>query len=296
VELGSGCLRKTKILLQALDDNHRSVDYYALDLDRKELERTLNEVKPGTFHHVRCHGLHGTYDDGLAWLQESAHASKPRVVMSMGSTLGSMTRAETAQFLQEFADALNYRINGAYKTLPLMVVGLDGCKDGEKVWQAYNDSGGANERFIRNILTHANRLLEQNVFQQEEWERRGCWNDRLGRHEQYLVPRKDIYVGDHCLKAGQKMFVVASHKYDDQEVEELWRSAGLYQLKGWQTAEHYGTACDFDWICVKMTNDIQDYMFYQRNTPARYHRIVMSDKCRSGKDPAENCGQENACQ
>lgn len=240
VELGSGCLRKIKILLQALDDLNKSVDYYALDLSRSELERTLQSVCPGSFKHVRWHGLLGTYDDGLKWLQKPENASRPRVVLSLGSTLGSFTRPEAALFLAGFVDALNH---GTSQSEPLLIIGLDGCKDGEKVWHAYNDSENHNDGFIRNALEHANRLLGKEIFHQDEWERRGEWNDKLGRHEQYLVPRKDVWFEGHCLKAGEKIFVVSSHKYDNEERHQLWLGAGLSELKGWQTPEQYGTLC-----------------------------------------------------
>lgn len=79
-------LRKVSILLRALDAAGKSVDYYALDLSLKELERTLEQVPE--FRYVKCHGLHGTYDDGLAWLKLPENSSRPKCVVSMGSSIG----------------------------------------------------------------------------------------------------------------------------------------------------------------------------------------------------------------
>ncbi|KIW67466.1 hypothetical protein, variant [Phialophora macrospora] len=221
VELGSGCLRKTKILLQALDDAKKPVDYFALDLSRAELERTLRAVSLGTFDHVRCHGLLGTYNDGLVWLQQYNIASRPRVVLSLGSTLGSFTRPEAAKFLRGFATAVDHAVNGAIRSEPLMIIGVDGCKRAERVWPAYNDTDARNDQFIRNALDHANQILGKDIFHQDEWDRQGEWNEELGRHEQFLVPRADIWFEGRCLKAGEKIFVVASHKYDDKSRETL---------------------------------------------------------------------------
>jgi L-histidine Nalpha-methyltransferase / hercynylcysteine S-oxide synthase len=92
VELGSGNLRKVQILLQALEDAKKDVDYYALDLDKRELERTLAQVP--AFRHVQCHGLHGTYDDGREWLKNSSVASRPKCVMSLGSSIGQLPSLE----------------------------------------------------------------------------------------------------------------------------------------------------------------------------------------------------------
>lgn len=74
------------ILLQALEAASKDVDYYALDLSLKELKRTLEQVPK--FMHVRCHGLHGTYDDGLEWLKMPENNSRPKCVMSLGSSIG----------------------------------------------------------------------------------------------------------------------------------------------------------------------------------------------------------------
>lgn len=86
IELGSGNLRKVQILLQALEDAEKEIDYYALDLDRKELVRTLGQVPP--FRFVKCHGLHGTYDDGREWLKQPSIAARSKCIMSLGSSIG----------------------------------------------------------------------------------------------------------------------------------------------------------------------------------------------------------------
>lgn len=87
VELGSGNLRKVQILLQALEDAGKEIDYYALDLSKEELERTLAQVP--SFRRVRCHGLLGTYDDGREWLKQPSISARPKCVMSLGSSIGN---------------------------------------------------------------------------------------------------------------------------------------------------------------------------------------------------------------
>lgn len=79
-------LRKVNILLKALDDAGKDIDYYALDLSEKELKRTLSAVP--NYRHVRCHGLFGTYDDGLEWLKLSKNANRHKCIMSLGSSIG----------------------------------------------------------------------------------------------------------------------------------------------------------------------------------------------------------------
>lgn len=73
-------------MLQAFEHAGKEVDYYALDLSREELERTLAQVPP--FKHVRCHGLWGTYDDGREWLQSPSILTRPKCILSLGSSIG----------------------------------------------------------------------------------------------------------------------------------------------------------------------------------------------------------------
>lgn len=76
------------LLLQALEDAAKNIDYYALDLSQQELERTLAQLP--SYKHVRAHGLLGTYDDGQAWLKNPAIASRQKCIMSLGSSVGEL--------------------------------------------------------------------------------------------------------------------------------------------------------------------------------------------------------------
>lgn len=119
----SSNLRKVSILLQALEAQGKKVDYYALDLSRKELERTLAAVPK--FEHVKCHGLHGTYDDGLEWLTRPGITSRSKCIMSLGSSIGNFDRKEASVFLKNFRDVLTKG--------DCMLVGVDACDDPSKV-------------------------------------------------------------------------------------------------------------------------------------------------------------------
>jgi uncharacterized SAM-dependent methyltransferase len=80
-------LRKIKLLLQAFEDVKKYIDYYALDLSKEELSRTLAQLP--TFQYVRCHGLLGTYDDGREWLMSPSISDKRKCVLHMGSSIGN---------------------------------------------------------------------------------------------------------------------------------------------------------------------------------------------------------------
>lgn len=134
------------MLLQALENAGKRIDYYALDLSRTELERTLAQLPP--YRHIGCHGLLGTYDDGKEWLKEPSNALRQKCILSLGSSIGkykaftpardsctgrrltntwtgNFLRKEAPDFLKDFADVLG---NG-----DTMLIGLDGCSDPSKV-------------------------------------------------------------------------------------------------------------------------------------------------------------------
>lgn len=72
--------------MQALEKAGKDVDYYALDLSLKELERTLAQLP--SYNHVRAHGLLGTYDDGREWLKNPSNSSRQKCILSLGSSIG----------------------------------------------------------------------------------------------------------------------------------------------------------------------------------------------------------------
>lgn len=81
LELGAGALRKTSHILRGLARYAASsklsspITYYALDLEKRELERTLggintSEIGQELAGKVATKGICGTYDDGLKFIEE----------------------------------------------------------------------------------------------------------------------------------------------------------------------------------------------------------------------------------
>ena len=116
---------------------------------RSELERTLSEVP--AYQYVQCFGLHGTYDDGLAFLKKPENAAKPKTILSLGSSIGNFPRDEAAAFVNQYTELLGVSDS--------LLLGVDACQDPDTVYHAYNDREGVTHEFILNGLTHANRLL-----------------------------------------------------------------------------------------------------------------------------------------
>ena len=241
-------LRKAKILLEAIDKLGRTTDYYALDLNRSDLERSLAIIPPGTFQHVACRGLLGTYDDARSWLKLSESLQRPKCVIFLGSSLSGFIRAEAPQFLAGFVDAARSSSQGkAAESELTLIIGLDACKSREKLDRAYNDPHGVWNRFILNGLTHANSLFGYEAFQKQDWTAEGSWNEESGCYERHLVPLKDVTFEKSRFNAGSKILISRSCKYSPSEKTDLWEKSGLQERIHWVTEDKdYGTYSAFE--------------------------------------------------
>ncbi|KJK91916.1 hypothetical protein H633G_04241 [Metarhizium anisopliae BRIP 53284] len=232
IELGSGNLRKVCLLLQAFEDARKSIDYYALDLSKKELERTLSHVPD--FKYVCCHGLLGTYDDGTVWLKQPSIVDRPKCILHLGSSIGNFHRDEAAEFLQSYADIL--------KPQDSMVVGLDSCGNPDKIYHAYNDSKGITHEFILNGLINANRIYGQELFHLPDWKVIGeyVYDDEGGRHQAFLSPLQEVNILGSIIKPNERIQIEQSLKYSKIGAENLWKHAGLREIGIWTRGDEYG--------------------------------------------------------
>jgi EasF-like predicted methyltransferase len=218
-------LRKVKILLDALERAGKNTEYYALDLMRSELERTLAAVPVQSFQHVKCYGLWGTYDDGLEWLKKAKNAARPKTILSLGSSIGNFTREEAAKFVAQFADTL--------KPTDTFILGVDACQDPDRVYDAYNDRDGVTHRFTMNGLHHANRLLGKEAFVTDNWEAIGEYDEEGGRHRAFVVPKKNLQVENVALQKGERIRIEESYKYSPFQAKQLWSAAGVIESASW---------------------------------------------------------------
>lgn len=214
-------LRKIEILLKEFERVGKHVDYFALDLSLSELQRTFSEVSTEEYEHVGLHGLHGTYDDAVTWLSIPDNRMRPTVVMSMGSSLGNFSRPEAAEFLGRFARLMT--------PSDMMVIGLDGCKNPEKVYKAYNDKDGVTHQFYENGLAHANEVLGYEAFKPSQWQIVTHFDPVKGQHQAFYSPTQDVSINGIRLPKGEKLVFEEATKYGPEERDQLWRTAGLIQ-------------------------------------------------------------------
>lgn len=226
-------LRKVSLLLDALDKKGISVSYYALDLSREELERTLAEIPTGRFKHVKCFGLWGTYDDGLAWLKTPQNAERPKTVLWLGSSIGNLNRTEAAEFLTSFRKVLGPNDN--------FLLAVDECTNPDKVYHAYNDSAGVTHEFILNGLKQANELLGREAFDLDNWKVIGEYDTVAGRHHAFVSPNVDVVVEGARIRAGERIRIEESYKYDRTQLEHLLEVSGFTEGARWSNdSDDYG--------------------------------------------------------
>ncbi|RIB12228.1 hypothetical protein C2G38_1898496, partial [Gigaspora rosea] len=181
IELGSGSLRKTRIILDNLEKKKKNITFYALDLMENELNKSLSSL--GTFSHVKLVGLCGTYENGIDFIATLPN-DKQKTIMWLGSSIGGLTREDGANFIRSFQEK-------AMNPGDLFLIGIDGRNDPEKIAAAYNDSQGINDEFIMNGLNHLNVIFDQTVINCDNFYYYSTYVEDDGRREGYYKSKKD---------------------------------------------------------------------------------------------------------
>jgi L-histidine N-alpha-methyltransferase len=151
-----------------------------------------------------------------------------RVLFYPGSTVGNFQPPAARDFLARTA-----RLIGKGGGL---LIGVDLHKDSDILYAAYNDSQGITARFNRNILHHANRLLDAN-FAPEMFDHVAFYNAEERRIEMHLQSQQDqqVQCGDSTLEffAGERLLTEYSYKYSLDDFSSLAESAGYTPKASW---------------------------------------------------------------
>jgi EasF-like predicted methyltransferase len=229
IELGVGAMRKTKYLLDAINESQKKVTYFAVDLSESSLRESLVPLAK-MYRNINFVGLWGTYHDSLAWLNSKRkNINSKRIYLWLGSSIGNLNRDEARDFLKHFQE------NGMHDG-DLFFCGIDRRNSFEMVSMAYNDRSGLTREFAMNGLLHVNTLFGKPLLNLEKFEYVSIYNEYDGRHEAYfqsLVDQRIVHddpACDVCLKKGQLINFEYSYKYSAQEVDRLIEESGLNSL------------------------------------------------------------------
>ena len=260
VELGAGSLKKTIHLLRALkhlpslSTGAPSVQYYALDLDKAELERTLRDLRSQeatssdrgawTIHagKVGINGLWATYDAGLEFIGKGglraastaagAQVEGQRCLLWLGSSIGNFDRKSAAEFLAK-------TVRESMRAGDTMLISIDRRNRPADVALAYNDPAGLTRDFIMNGLDHADRVLGGQAIDSRKFEYFDRYNAREGRHESYYRAKEahTIQIAGLAepisIQKGELIHMEASYKFGERETLNLFDYAGLRVVQRW---------------------------------------------------------------
>ena len=116
------------------------------------------------------------------------------------------------------------------------MIGVDLHKDSEVLNAAYNDEQGVTAEFNRNVLHHANQLLDAN-FLPELFDHVAFYNEEERRIEMHLESQvgQQVICGDTGLHfaAGERLLTEYSYKYSLEDFSRLAASAGFALREAW---------------------------------------------------------------
>lgn len=223
VEYGSGSGRKTRLLLDALDD---PVAYTPIEISRSALLASVERLDR-EFDDIEVLPVLADFTQPVP-LPEPQRKADHALVFFPGSTLGNFTDAEAVRLLQAMGTTMGER-GGA-------LVGIDLQKAPEIITAAYNDAAGVTAAFTHNLLARLNRDIGSD-FDLDAFEHLAEYVADAGRIETFLVSRKaqTVTVEGRRFRfaAGERMQVEYSQKYTDDSLGQLVHEAGLRVVRGW---------------------------------------------------------------
>ncbi|MCO5590102.1 hypothetical protein L7F22_044071 [Adiantum nelumboides] len=263
VELGAGSLRKTVHLIRALQNlpsagrtDGPNVEYYALDLDKAELQRTLEELHKQEAKQIDAdkwsvmngkvgiNGMWATYDQGLDFIgkgglgrnKQSEDNEGKRCLLWLGSSIGNFDRRGAAEFLERAAKS-------SLRPGDTMLVSIDRRNEPEAVAKAYNDAAGWTRDFIIQGLHHADKILGGGVLDPAKFEYYDRYNAVEGRHESYYRALENVTLhipGEKEpieIEQGELIHTESSYKYNEREALDIFDYAGLRIINRWSDSK-----------------------------------------------------------
>ena len=232
VELGSGSSYKTRILISILENMHKQIEYFPIDISKilKESAVTLLD----DYENLRMTGIIDTYESGLDFVKN--YDNKKNLIVFLGSSFGNFDYKPGLRFLD--------KINSSMKDDDLFLIGLDLVKDKDVLESAYNDSHGITAQFNLNVLSRINSELDSN-FNVDKFAHHAVYNEAENRVEIYLRSLENqtvnITKAGIALKIKQNELIHTenSYKYTIPKIKEMFSSTGFRIRDMWFDEKHY---------------------------------------------------------
>ena len=226
VELGSGSSDKTRLLLDALQNEGTLREFVPLDVSESALRDAVAALHVD-YPPLAIHGVVGDFTEHLDRIPGQA----PRLVVFLGGTIGNFLPEERAAFLSELRNTLD---PGEW-----LLLGTDLVKDPNILIPAYDDAAGVTAEFNRNVLAVLNRELGGD-FDVPAFEHVAIWDAQNERIEMRLRSTSNAKVTladldlDIVLAAGEEIRTEISAKFRRDGIERELGNAG-FSLDSWWT-------------------------------------------------------------
>lgn len=226
LELGAGSATKTHMLLDAMLARRVPVRYLPLDVCASAMERAVAALAE-RYPQLLVTPLVGDFE--RAW--DVGGSPGPRLVASLGGTLGNFMPGSRRRFLRGLAATLDERDH--------VLMGVDLVKDRDELVAAYNDAAGVTAAFNVNVLAVINRRLSAD-FDLENFTHVARYDDRRDWIEMRLRARDACVVEIRSLgltvdfTAGEEMRTEISAKFTRERIRADLGASGLVE-RGWYT-------------------------------------------------------------
>ncbi len=218
VDLGAGDGAKAARLFDVLQPTH----YVAVDISEDYLKQSLAALQR-RFPALPMTGVGLDFAARLA-LPDGV-VDGPAVVFYPGSSIGNFAPDDALRLLRE---ARELAAGGA------LLIGVDLRKDEAVMQAAYDDALGVTAAFNRNLLRHANRLLDSD-FDVADWRHVARFDAGASRVEMHLEAQRDVEVrwpgGERHFARGERIHTENSYKWDAAAFAAQLRSAGWQRVR-----------------------------------------------------------------
>lgn len=234
VEYGSGSGRKTRLLLDALED---PVAYTPIEISESALLASVERLDR-EFGDVEMLPVCADFTQPFQIPQPEREA-KQTLVFFPGSTLGNFSEDESVGLLRAMRQTMGARGRA--------LIGIDMQKSSALLEAAYNDEAGVTAAFTLNLLTRLNREIASD-FSLKDFEHQARYSTECGSILTFLVSKRaqTVTIRDQRFEFAEreKMQVEYSRKYTDAGFAELAGKAGLKVVHGWKDPQ--------DWFGMKL--------------------------------------------
>ncbi|MCX7593905.1 MAG: L-histidine N(alpha)-methyltransferase [Fischerella sp.] len=227
VELGSGSSTKTRILLDAYQQQGLPLHYLPIDVSAGILESSALSLLTD-YPSLQVYALAGTYELALSQIKPSQLPS--RMICFIGSSLGNFNSQECDVFLSQVIAALQV---GEY-----LLLGVDLQKPKHILEAAYSDRQGVTAAFNLNMLEHLNWRFDGN-FDTTQFEHWAFYNEAEHQIEMHLKSKCKQYVELRTLKlhvhfeSGETIRTEISRKFNLHTIQQELKAKGLVPQKVW---------------------------------------------------------------